>query len=144
MVEVMLENTTCNFFIHGRTIWNSILKQHADYVFTPILYPLSPYSSSFISSLNFCLCSSFLLMLHLSFPLPRCISHPLLHFPVWWRSPSFLPGGCPWSVHLRGWHHMLGEALPHLYWYVNPHWTTIWASFAESNVLNWGLYSQET
>lgn len=61
-----------------------LLRNHADYVFTP----------------------------------PRCISHPLLHFPVWRRSTSLLPGGVPGSVHLRGWHHLLGEALPHLYWYV--------------------------
>lgn len=67
------------------------------------------------------ICTSLLLSLNSSLPPLRCISHPLLHFPVWRRSASLLPGGRPGSVHLRGWHHLLGEALPHLYWYVAPH-----------------------
>lgn len=48
-------------------------------------------------------------------PLPRCVSHPLLHLPVWGWPACVLPGGCTGPVHLRGRDHLLGQALPHLH-----------------------------
>lgn len=34
------------------------------------------------------------------FPLPRCVSHPLLHLPVWGWPASIFPGGRTGPIHL--------------------------------------------
>lgn len=82
--------------------------------------------------------------------IPRCISHPVLHFPVRWRPTCVFPRGGSWAVYLSGRNHLLGKNLPHLYWWVSRlkiiHNNSVpsTCSFGGSNLRGSGKWSSTT